>query len=247
MVKTETDYDYDSTNFYVPKTVKVDPTTVDPTGLNLITTLGYDKQGDVTSVKGPRTDIDTTSYFTYDLDRRNLLAIGPDPDGTTSGNPRVATKKIYDDAGHLLETDRGTANTITGSDFSGNNWIKEGYDPDFNKILETTGTGSTATTATQFSYDGANRVLCTARRMNPVQYTTLPSDACTIGPAGSYGPDRITKTIWDAAGQDRQDIHAFGTSIQEVYATHKFEPDARRSPSPTPTRVCRSACSMPTP
>ena len=233
IVKTETDYAYNASNDYVPSTVTVDPTVVDPTGLNLVTTLTYDPQGDVINVKGPRTDIDTTSYFTYDLDRRNLLAIGPDPDGTTSGNKRVTTKKIYDDAGHLLETDRGTANTTTGSDFLSNNWIKEAYDPDFNKILETTGPDDSsgnplaATTAAQFTYDGANRLLCTARRMNPVQYGNWPSDACTLGPAGSYGPDRITETIYDAAGQARQEIRAFGTSAQQVYATRKFEPDGK--------------------
>ena len=201
VVKTETDYAYDTGHKYVPLTV-----TVDPSGLDLVTTLAYDNQGEVTSVKGPRTDIDTTSYFTYDLDRRNLLAIGPDPDGTTSGNPRVATKKIYDDAGHLLETDRGTANTTTGSDFVLNNWIKQTYDPDFNKLVETTGTGTggstTTTTAVQYTYDGANRLLCTARRMNPTQYGTWPSDACTMGVPRSYGPDRNAKTIYDAAGQD---------------------------------------------
>ena len=231
IVKTETDYAYNSANFYVPSTVTVDPTVVDPTGLNLVSTLTYNAQGDAISIKGPRTDIDTTSYFTYDADRRNLLAIGPDPDGTVSGNQRVATKKIYDDAGHLLETDRGNANTTTGSDFTLNNWVKETYDPNFNKVLETTGTGTggtaTTTTAVQFTYDGANRVLCAARRMNPVQYGTWPSDACTLGPAGSYGPDRITETIYDPAGQARQEIRAFGTSVQQVYATHKFEPDGK--------------------
>ena len=222
VVKTETDYAYDAGHNYVPSTV-----TVDPGGLQLVTTLAYDAQGEVTSVKGPRTDIDTTSYFTYDLDRRNLLAIGPDPDGTVNGNPRVMTRKVYDDAGHLLETDRGTGNASTGSDFALNNWVKESYDPDFNKVLETTGYGSTTTTAVQFTYDGANRLLCTARRMNPVQYGTWPSDACTLGVPGSYGPDRITKTIYDAAGQDRQDIRAFATSAQEVYATHKYAPDGK--------------------
>jgi YD repeat-containing protein len=63
--------------------------------------------------------------------------------------------------------------------------------------------------------------------MNPTQYGTWPSDACTLGPSGSYGPDRITKTIYDAAGQARQEIRAFGTSAQQVYATHKFEPDGQ--------------------
>jgi len=231
IVKTETDYAYNAGNDYVPSMVTVDPTAVDPTGLNLVTTLTYSAQGDVIGVKGPRADIDTTSYFTYDADRRNLLAIGPDPDGTTSGNQRVTTLKTYDDAGHLLETDRGTANTTTGNDFTLNNWVKETYDPDFNKILETTGTGTggtaTTTAATQITYDGANRVLCTARRMNPVQYGTWPSDACTLGPAGSYGPDRITETIYDPAGEVRQEVRAVGTSIQQVYATHKFEPDGK--------------------
>jgi hypothetical protein len=45
--------------------------------------LAYNAQGDVTSVKGPRTDVDTTSYFTYDADRRNLFAIQPDRDGAS--------------------------------------------------------------------------------------------------------------------------------------------------------------------
>ncbi len=228
-----TSYAYNAGNHYVPQSVTVDPTAIDPGGLNLITTLAYNAQGDVISVKGPRTDLDPTAYtsfFTYDLDRRNLFAIQPDQDGA-GPQPRVATLKTYDLAGHLLETDRGTTTATDGTGFAVNNWVKEGYDADFNKVLETTGTGSagssTTTTATQFAYDGANRVLCTAVRMNPVQYATLPSDGCTLGPAGSFGPDRITKTIYDAAGQDRQDIRGFGTAAQQVYATHDYEPDGK--------------------
>ncbi len=224
-VTTTTSYAYNAANHYVPLSV-----TVDPTGLNLTTTLAYDAQGDVTSVKGPRTDVDTTSYFTYDADRQNLFAIQPDQDAGGS-HPRVATLKTYDDAGHLIETDRGTTTSITGSPFTVNNWVKDVLDPDANKMLETTGTGSSGsavtTTAMQYTYDGANRVLCTAQRMNPGQYTTLPSDACTLGPAGSYGQDRITQMIYDAAGQVRQEVRALDTNVQQVYATHKYEPDGK--------------------
>ena len=48
-----------------------------------------------------------------------------------------------------------------------------------------------------------------------------------MGPAGNYGPDRITETIWDAAGEARQEIRAFGTSVQQVYETYKYEPDGK--------------------
>ncbi len=224
VVKTTTAYAYNAANHYVPQSV-----TLDPSGLNLTTTLGYDAQGDVTSSRGPRTDLDPTAYtafFTYDADRRSIFAIQPDQDGA-GPHPRVATLKTYDVAGHLLETDRGTTTATDGTGFAVNNWVKTGYDADYNKVLEITGMGSTTTTATQFGYDGANRVLCTVVRMNPVQYASLPSNACTLGPAGSFGPDRVTETIYDAAGQARQEVRGFGTAAQEVYATHDYEPDGQ--------------------
>jgi hypothetical protein len=34
--------------------------------------------------------------------------------------------------------------------------------------------------------------------MNPAAFASLPSDACTLGTAGSYGDDRIVKTSYDA-------------------------------------------------
>ncbi len=243
-VTTTTTYSYNAANHYVPQYV-----TVDPTGLNLTTTLAYDAQGDVTSVKGPRTDVDTTSYFTYDADRQNLFAIQPDQDAGGS-HPRVATLKTYDDAGHLIETDRGTTTSITGAPFTVNNWVKDTLDPDANKILETTGTGGSGsavtTTATQYTYDAANRVSCTAQRMNPGQYTTLPSDACTLGPAGSYGQDRITQMVYDAAGQVRQRCAASTPTSSRSTPPTNTNPTARRSRLRTPMPRSRSASPTPT-
>ena len=48
--------------------------------------------------------------------------------------------------------------------------------------------------------------------MNPAIYGSLPSDACTLGTAGSDGPDRISKSIYDDAGQVTQVQVAVGTT-----------------------------------
>ncbi len=90
-----TSYAYNAGNHYVPQTVTVDPTAIDPTGLNLITTLNYNAQGDVISVKGPRSDVDTTSYFTYDADRRNLCwRVDPRPPPSNSDAQKRSSQCI---------------------------------------------------------------------------------------------------------------------------------------------------------
>jgi RHS repeat-associated protein len=48
--------------------------------------------------------------------------------------------------------------------------------------------------------------------MNPAVYGSLPASACTLGTQGSYGPDRIGKLVYDAAGQVTQAQDAVGTS-----------------------------------
>ena len=223
-VTVDTTYGYNASNYFAPQTA-----TVDPTGLNLITTFGYDTAGNQTMVEGPRTDVSDVSYFTYDNNRRRLFSIGADPDGAGSA-PRVATFTTYDPVGRVTEVDRGTTTVITGSDFAMSNWVQDKYDPVGNKILETTGdsSGSTRNTAVQFSYDADNRVLCTARRMNPAIFATVGSlNPCSLGTSGSYGSDRITKAIYDAGGQLRQELRAVGTSFAQVYATHKYEPNGK--------------------
>src|SRR5258707_13109413 len=68
------------------------------------------------------------------------------------------------------------------------------------------------------SYDGDNRLVCTAVRMNPAVFASEPSDGCTLGTQGSYGPDRIAKTIYDAAGQGPPALPAPGHPPPQKYA-----------------------------
>ena len=85
----------------------------------------------------------------------------------------------------------------------------------------------TVISVTQVSYDANLRPQCAAVRMNPSAYGSLPSDACALGTSGAYGTDRITKTVYDAAGETAQIIQAYGTSDQRVYATYSYSDNGK--------------------
>ena len=55
---------------------------------------------------------------------------------------------------------------------------------------------------------------CVAQRMNPSEFaiSSLPSSACTLDTEGSFGPDRITRTTYDDAGQVTQVQTGYGVT-----------------------------------
>jgi RHS repeat-associated protein len=219
MGTTVTAYAYNSANDYVPQSAAVDSA-----GLNLVTTYTFDATGNPTHVDGPRSDVTDVQDFTWDADRREVFGIEADPDGS-GPHPRPAFKTTYDPEGHVVALDTGTTTSATGSDFVSTLTVSTAYDPVGNKIKETT-----PTRITQLSYDGANRALCTALRMNrnaDGSFGTEPADACALSTATAFGPDRIVKTVTDAAGQALQEIRAYGTPIQETYATNTYTPNGK--------------------
>ncbi len=78
-------------------------------------------------------------------------------------------------------------------------------------------------TMTEYSYDLAGRPTCTAVRMNPAAfaYTGTPN-ACAANAPGSEGPDRITRTIHDAAGQRLQLRVGVGSDVEGAAATWDY-------------------------
>jgi YD repeat-containing protein len=79
------------------------------------------------------------------------------------------------------------------------------YDSFGRKVKATFVTGTTTHSVTQFSYDSNGRLDCSAVRMNPAEFASLPTSACTPDTASaSFGPDRIGKTSYDAADQVTQ-------------------------------------------
>jgi len=99
------------------------------------------------------------------------------------------------------------------------------YDAMSRKVRETVREGAAGAIrgVTQYSYDLAGRPTCTAARMNPAAFAAPPASACTLGPEGTSGPDRITRTILDAAGQRLQLREGVGTPIEAAEATWAYD------------------------
>lgn len=81
----------------------------------------------------------------------------------------------------------------------------------------TAGHAETILSAMEIHYDAAGRKDCVAIRMNKDTFLNPPTDACTRtdGGGNAQGPDRITRTIYDAAGQVIRVQRAYGVPGQE--------------------------------
>src|SRR6185437_10686105 len=60
------------------------------------------------------------------------------------------------------------------------------------------------------NYDSDGRPQCSRVLMNSNEFTSLPSNVCTVNATGT--PDRITKTIYDADGHVTQVQEAVGVT-----------------------------------
>jgi RHS repeat-associated protein len=101
--------------------------------------------------------------------------------------------------------------------------VDSAYDANGRPVTQSVSAGGTIHALTQISYDALGRPECVAQRMNPGVYSSLPASACTLGTAGTFGPDRISKTLYDLAGQVTQVKSALGTADEanEVTATYR--------------------------
>jgi RHS repeat-associated protein len=194
---------------------------------NLTTTLTFDALGNLTQVDGARTDVNDLRNFVWDQQRRLRFAIDADPDGG-GALPRVAVRTTYDRDGLVLTSEKGTTTSATGSNFVVAETATYGYDLVGNRIRATTPAG-----ITQFAYDQDDKLLCSAVRMNPNVYGSLPLDnpatsdlnddgACVLTLAGDYGRDRITRKVYNLAGQVEKEQRAYGTPSQHDYLTAAY-------------------------
>jgi RHS repeat-associated protein len=197
----------------------------DGTGtLSTVVTSTYDAVGNVLTVDGPLSG--DTTYYRYDSARQVIGVIGPEPDGSGGGNPlhHRAIRTTYGGDGLPTKVERGSVNSQSDGDWASFATLEEvqiEYDH-HRPIVQRVVSGGTAYALTQTSYDAMGRPECVARRMNDTQFATasLPSNACTLDTqgtgAGDYGPDRITRTYYDYAGQVTQVRTAYGVSGQEA-------------------------------
>ena len=198
--------------------------TQDPGGLSIISKLTYDRIGNLLTSDGPLAGGADTTRMRYDSERRVIGAVGPDPDG--SGPLRhPASRTEYDDDGFAVAAEAGT---VTGQSdsawaaFSVETRSETLYDRAGRPVRERAIADGGVQSLVQMSYDGAGRLECTALRMNPAAYSDPPSSACSLGPAGVFGPDRISKRVYDAAGQVVQTISGLGTVLEQVSASMSY-------------------------
>lgn len=179
-----------------------------------------------------------TSGYRYDADRLLMGTISPDPDGGGSIH-YAAVRNTYDTGGRLIRVESGELSAWQSEAVAPASWsgftvfsqIDTTYDALNRKLTDIVSGYDTAHVLsryelTQYSYDVLGRLECSAVRMNEAAYGSLPSSACTLGAAGTgpndYGPDRIVKNIYDAAGQLLKVQKAYGTPLQQDYQSYGY-------------------------
>jgi RHS repeat-associated protein len=186
----------------------------DGTGsLTATTAMTYDAIGNLLTVDGPLAGSADTTRYRYDAARELIGVTGPDPDGAGSLK-MAAVRNTYTNA-LLTKREIGTVNSQSDSDwaaFSPAEAVDITYDANARPLTQKLSSGGTNYALSQFSYDSLGRSDCVALRMNPAVYGSLPSSACTLGTAGSFGNDRITQTVYDNASEPTQLKVAVGTS-----------------------------------
>jgi RHS repeat-associated protein len=180
------------------------------------TAATYDSIGNVLTLDGPISGTADTTRYRYNAARQVVGVIGPDPDGSGSLKHR-AQRTTYDGGGRPTDIETGTVDSQSDSDWSAMTALREteqDYDSNHRPTVQRLKSGSTTLALTQTSYDSLGRVQCVAQRMNPSEFASLPSDACTLDTTGSHGPDRISHTTYDAINRPTQVQTGYGVSGQ---------------------------------
>jgi RHS repeat-associated protein len=177
-----------------------------------------------------------TSATRYDLEGRVLGTISADPGGAGPLG-RLAERRRYDARGLLVRVETGSLSgwqdesvlPAAWTGFTVSQQVDSLYDVSGRKVRDTVIAGGVVQGVTQYSYDGADRLVCSTVRMNPAVYGSLPADACALGPSGSQGADRITRT--DYAGGARVAVvqKAYATPLAQDYARYSYSANGQRT------------------
>lgn len=192
------------------------------------TRSAYDAFSNLTSVDGPLSGTGDTTYFWYNAGRERVGTVAPDPD-SSGALKRRAIRYNYGSDGRISSVERGTVNSESYADWAAFTPLEQvafTYDALGRRTRESLVVSGTTYAVTQYSFDAANRLDCTAQRMNmnSTVLATLPG-ACTLSTEGSAGPDRITRVSYDGADRVSQVTEGYGTAQQHIALTRTYTPD----------------------
>ncbi|MFL6600225.1 MAG: RHS repeat-associated core domain-containing protein [Steroidobacteraceae bacterium] len=172
-----------------------------------------------------------TTGYRYNVVGQVTGVILPYPgSGTVS---YLATRNSYNSAGLLSSVDHGALSAWQSENVDPATWSSPtftifqtetyGYDSMGRTLWKQVSSGGTVYELTQYSYDIMGRQQCVAIRMNPAN-GSMPG-ACTLSTQGSNGPDRIAYATYDPQNHPLTIQRAYGTSLQETYATYTYTPN----------------------
>jgi RHS repeat-associated protein len=196
------------------------------------TSWTYDSDGDKLTEDGPLAGTADTSRWRYDVMRRVIGVVGPDPDGAGALKNR-AVRNTYDDAGRLTMVEHGTVNSQSDADWAAFVPLERqtnSYDLQ-DRVTKTVESGFNGSAfvdegVTQMSYDVIGRLVCKAVRMDPAQWGSQ-TDACTPQTTGPNGPDRITKNTYNAQNLITKTEVAYGTALSAPEVTNSWTADGK--------------------
>jgi len=219
---TRTEYEYSGVSILPSLVRQIDPAT----GETRETNYTYDSAGRVLSVDGPLAGTNDTQYFRYDTLGRKTWEIG----ARGPNNLHFAKRFTYRNSDDkVTAVEMGTLTSSTDTNLIVIERSDTTYDSRRYAIREIRSSGTTKT-VTDRSFLDRGMPDCSAVRMNLAALPAATATAaCSLGTQGSEGPDRITKNIYDAAGQLVQLREGFGTSIVAAEATYSYTANGKRN------------------
>jgi RHS repeat-associated protein len=178
----------------------------------------------------PAFAVEYTTGFRYDALHRLTGEIDADADGVS---PFVypAVRYTWNDDGDLALIEKGWLSSFPAASVAPSAWTgftvqqQSAFSYDLRGMQTETrvSAGGVVQSVTQFTYDADDQLSCSAVRMNLAAIPATGSDACALGTQGSDGPDRITKAIYDVAGQALQSRRGVGVAgLEQAYATYTY-------------------------
>lgn len=165
-------------------------------------TYTYDVYGNLRSVDGPLAGTADTTWFYYTKLGKLRAKIYADPDGA-GPLVRRAERYFYIANLPLLKIEIGTATSSDINSITATQTVEYENNNRGRPVKETLTAGGQIYQIVQKSYDTKGRLECTAVRLNPAIFSSLPPSACTLGTPGTgvndFGPDRIRKNFYDSS------------------------------------------------
>ena len=163
----------------------------------------YDAAGNVTSVDGPLAGTADQTVAAYNAARQPIWQIGPDPDG---GGPALfpAVQYSYRSDGQVDYVQSGTVTVQSQAGMSSFSELQRqtaSYDSYHRPIRQTLSSAGTAYQITDVLYDALGRVQCSMVRMDPSNWSSLPSSCSPTQTTGANGPDRVSYNNYDAVSR----------------------------------------------